>query len=104
MTEKAELERQLNDLDLLKQQISKLKSELTLSRRLEWLRRGLLGDDMKGGARQMKTARESFASDAPKPAETPRFDLNVEILEDGTVRVIPPLTNSPSGTNLTTPE
>jgi chromosome segregation ATPase len=39
--EKAELERQFNDLVVLKEQVRKLKEELAISHRLEWLRRGL---------------------------------------------------------------
>ena len=95
MAEKAELERQLNDLDVLKEQIKKLRSELAVSKRLDWIRRGILGvDDTKGATRLMQTARDSAGSTEKKPKE-PRYDLNVEILEDGTVRVLPPATNIP---------
>lgn len=99
MAEKAELERQLNDLDVLKDQIRKLRSELAISRRLDWIRRGILGvDEMKGATRQMQTARDSVAS-GDKQGEEPRYDLNVEILDDGTVRVLPPATNALPATN-----
>jgi chromosome segregation ATPase len=63
MSEKAELERQFNDLSVLRAQVSKLKEELSIARRLEWIRQGL------------------FAS------------------SDGSVKVIPPLTNRPAATN-----
>ena len=33
----------------------------------------------------------------PKPAPTNNYDLNVEIKSDGSVKVIPPLTNAPAG-------
>ena len=33
---------------------------------------------------------------APPPTSTTNYDLNVEIDADGSVRVIPPLTNSPA--------
>ncbi len=96
MADKAELERQLNDLEVLKTQIRKLKSELAISRRLDWIRRGILGaDDMKGATRQMNTARESIES-AEKKSREPNYDLNVEILEDGSVRVLTPGTNAPA--------
>jgi len=41
MGEKAELERQFNDLKVLRAQVAKLKEELTIARRLDWIRRGL---------------------------------------------------------------
>jgi chromosome segregation ATPase len=96
MAEKAELERQLNDLDLLREQISRLKSELAISRRLDWIRRGLLGGDMKGATRQMQSARESRTSSGTPASEQPQFNLNVEILDDGTVRVLPPGGEAPA--------
>jgi len=90
MAEKAELERQLNDLDVLREQISRLKSELAIERRLDWIRRGLLGaDTAKGASRQMQTAKESRSAASDTPKEEPKYDLNVEILDDGTVRVLP---------------
>jgi len=96
MAEKAELERQLNDLEVLKTQIKKLKADLAVSRRLDWIRRGILGaGNMKGATLQMQTARESAKPSEEKPRE-PKYDLNVEILEDGTVKVLPPPTNAPA--------
>lgn len=90
MAEKAELERQLNDLDVLREQISRLKSELAIERRLDWIRRGLLGaDTAKGASRQMQNAKESRSTTGSSPKEEPKYDLNVEILDDGTVRVLP---------------
>jgi len=97
MADKAELERQLNDLEVLKTQIKKLKTELAISKRLDWIRRGILGaDEMKGATRQMQTARKSAEPSEPKPEES-IYDLNVEILEDGSVRVLTPTTNAPAG-------
>jgi chromosome segregation ATPase len=40
MAEKAELERQFNDLAVLRAQVSKLKEELSIARRIEWIRQG----------------------------------------------------------------
>jgi len=100
MDEKAELERQLNDLEVLKTQIKKLKSELAISRRLDWIRRGILGDDMKGATRQMQNARQSVQT-ADQQSKEPKYDLNVEILEDGTVRVLTSETNSPPAESTT---
>lgn len=95
MADKAELERQLNDLEVLKTQIKKLRSELAVSRRLDWIRRGILGSsDTKGASRQMQNAKKSASASEAKSKE-PSFDLNVEILEDGTVRVLESSTNAP---------
>ena len=99
MTEKAELEKQFNDLKILKTQVSKLQEELTISRRLEWIRQGLFARDSKKGAQLlMENKTPAFPSTPntnaePKPG---KYDLNVEVSSDGTVKVIPPLTNAPA--------
>lgn len=97
MAEKAELERQFNDLAVLRAQVSKLKEELSIARRIEWIRQGLFANaDQKGAQKLMQGFK------APEPqAKTPKpfYDLNVEVSADGSVRVIPPLTNGPAATN-----
>ncbi len=85
--EKAALERQFNDLALLRDQIRKLKDELSIARRLEWIRRGLYGPEQKG----TEKLQPGFAA----PAGRTNFDLNVEIRQDGGARVVPPPTNAP---------
>lgn len=87
-TEKAELERQFNDMALLREQVKRLRNEMSLARRLDWIRRGLFGSFKKGGER----LQEGFK---PKPAET-NYNLNVELSVDGSVRLTPPSTNSPA--------
>lgn len=90
MGEKAELERQFNDLTILRAQVAKLKEELNIARRLEWIRKGLFAvDERKGAQLLMERTPPPVAS---QPTNT--YDLNVEVLADGSVRVIPPLTNS----------
>ncbi len=84
-TEKAELERQFNDLALLREQVRNLRSELSITRRLDWIRRGLYGSFMKGGERLQK----GFQPAAPPT----NYNLNVELNRDGTVKIIPPATN-----------
>jgi chromosome segregation ATPase len=93
MAEKAELERQFNDLTVLRAQVSKLKEELSVARRLEWIRRGLFAStDEKGAQKLMSGLKEPG-----KPAKpTPNYDLNVEVSSDGTVRMVPPGTNNPA--------
>jgi uncharacterized protein (DUF3084 family) len=91
MTEKADLERQFNDLTVLRAQVAKLKEELSIARRIEWIRQGLYArNDQKGAQQLMRTAPTAAA----KPAR-PAYDLNVEVSADGTVKVIPPQTNAP---------
>jgi predicted nucleic acid-binding Zn-ribbon protein len=88
-TEKAELERQFNDLKALKTQVSKLKEELAIARRLEFIRAGVFSG-LKGAEMLMRK---------PSPPSTPKaptnFNLNVEFKQDGGVKVIPS-TNAPS--------
>jgi chromosome segregation ATPase len=92
MGEKAELEKQFNDLTVLRAQVAKLREELNISRRLDWIRKGLFAVDEQKGAQQLMQRRPA----APKPTNT--YDLNVEVNADGSVRVIPPLTNGPAAT------
>jgi chromosome segregation ATPase len=92
--EKADLERQFNDLTVLRAQVAKLKEDLVIAKRLEWARQGILANaDQKGAQRLMQGLSASGKS-------TPRTnaDLNVEVKSDGSVRVIPPLTNAPPAT------
>jgi chromosome segregation ATPase len=93
ISQKADLERQFNDISVLKAQISKLREERNIARRLEWMRNGVsLSNSKKGAEQMMDLNSRSVASD--KPAKQPTYDLNVEIGNDGSVKVIPPLTNS----------
>src|SRR4051812_596571 len=48
--EKNDLERQFNDLAMLREQVHKMKDELSISKRLDWIRRGLYGS-LKGAER-----------------------------------------------------
>lgn len=90
MAEKAELERQFNDLAVVRAQVAKLREELNVSRRLEWIRKGLFPDDQVKGATLL-------VQKPPAPAaNTNRYDLNVEVNADGSVRVLPPPTNAPA--------
>ena len=95
MAEKAELERQFNDLKVLRAQVSKLKEELSIARRLEWIRQGLFASSDQRGAQKLMQGPAASQVKPPKPS----YDLNVEVNADGTVRVIPALTNRPAATN-----
>lgn len=90
MAEKAELEKQLNDIQFLKAQVAHLKAELSIAKRLEWIRKGLFNaGEMKGG--QLLIQKE-----APKPPAENAYDLNVEINSDGSIKIIPAATNAPA--------
>ncbi len=82
--EKSELERQFNDLAALREQVHKLRDELSVSRRLDWIRRGLYGS-LKGG----ELLRQGLASATTEPKE---YNLDVELRQDGGVKI---LTNAP---------
>ena len=100
MTEKAELEKQFNDLKVLRTQVAKLQEELTISRRLEWIRQGLFARDSKKGAQLLMENKTPAFPATPRTNGQPaaaKYDLNVEVSSDGTVKVIPPLTNAPAG-------
>jgi chromosome segregation ATPase len=93
MAQKAELEHKFNDLDELRQQVKKIKSDLFTARRLQFMKNDISG---KKGAELLVHPNIP----APAPASgLPANGLNVEIGSDGSVRVIPPLipsTNAPA--------
>lgn len=97
VAEKAELERQFNDLKVLRAQVAKLKEEMNISRRLAWIREGLFARaDEKGAQRLMQKNPPNTNAPNAKASANPahNYDLNVEVNSDGTVRVVPAVTNS----------
>jgi uncharacterized protein (DUF3084 family) len=95
MADLNEYQRQFNDLTIVKAQLSKLKDQMIMARRLEWARTGVYAAAEQKGAQRLMTGLKA----APHEPERPNYDLNVEIRSDGTTRVIPPLTNGvPSST------
>jgi chromosome segregation ATPase len=69
--ERTALMRQFTDINLVREQLRKLKAEQAVSRRLEWIRRGTYGN-----YRGAELLHKQLAS-APVPAAN--YDLNVEI-------------------------
>jgi chromosome segregation ATPase len=96
MVEKAEMERRFNDLEIMRAQVKKLKDELSFQRRLDWIRRGIFGEQKAAEVMVQQTGQNR---PAVTNASAPRYDLNVEVESDGTVRIIPSATNSPATTN-----
>jgi chromosome segregation ATPase len=86
IADKAELERQFNDLAVLRAQVSKLKAELAVARRLEWIRQGLFASNDQRGAQKLMQGLAASQVKAPKPT----YDLNVEVNADGSAKVISP--------------
>jgi len=85
--EKAELERQFNDLSLLRTQVAKLKEELSIARRLEWIRMGIYGMQTQKGAEKLMQAAATPSTGTP-------YNLNVELKQDGSATIISGQTNS----------
>lgn len=108
LAQKAELERKFNDLNVLRAQVKKLKDELFVTRRLQWMANGNDPGTPKKGAEGLMqnrsvTVSPASAAAAKITASTPAapagrtaspYDLNVEVGSDGSVRVIPAATNS----------
>lgn len=86
--EKADLEKKFNDLAALRDQVHKLKEELSIARRLDWIRRGLADAfSQKGGERQIASRPEPVAANP---------GLNVEVKQDGTSTISTP---APTGSD-----
>ena len=84
MAQKAEIEHKFNDLDELRKQVKKIKTDLFIARRLELMKND---NGNKKGAELLIQRTVSATNAVPAgPA-----DLNVEVGSDGSVKVIPPL-------------
>ena len=80
--QKDELEKRLTDLAFLKETVRKLKEDLAVARRLDWIRRGIYDAiAVKGGER----LTHPLALGTPGPAPT----LDVEIQQNGAVSITP---------------
>jgi chromosome segregation ATPase len=92
MAQKAEIEHKFNDLSALRQQVSKVKTELFIARRVQLMKND---NGQKRGAELLMT-RNPIVTNSPNAAA---YGLNVEVGSDGSVKVIPPLvapTNAPA--------
>jgi peptidoglycan hydrolase CwlO-like protein len=87
---RTELEGKFNNLTTMRSQVKKLKEDLLVSRRLQWMQAGTDpgSPQIKGGQLQMQRAAPTFA-------RAPRYDLYVEVGSDGAIRVMPMSNNSP---------
>ena len=95
MAQKAELEHKFNDVDDLRIQLNKIKTELFIARRARLMKND--NGHKKGAELLMQHSVTVTSPDkaatmpngAAKPAT--KYDLNVEVGSDGSVRAIPPL-------------
>lgn len=85
-TEKADLEKKFKDLVVLRDQMKKLREELSITRRLDFIRRGIIGTDIKGGTLLQQGIRRPSATNAPGGAAP----LKVELDTQGRARVVEP--------------
>jgi chromosome segregation ATPase len=99
VAEKAELERKFNNLNQVRTQVRKLRDDLLIAQRLKWMREGTDPSQQHKGA-QLLMARGSVTNRVMGPAH---YDLNVEVSSDGSVQVVPTMTNAPATTNISSP-
>jgi len=94
-----ELESKFNNLATVRTQVKKLKDDLFIARRLEWMRDGSdPGMQQKGGQLLMQ---RMAPTNATRP---PHYDLNVEVSSDGSIHVIPLPANAPATTTNPPPQ
>ena len=85
--EKITLEKQLNDLAYLRDQVRKLKDELNVARRLDWIRRGIYSTQpIRKGAEVLNEMKFGAPPpETPVPGKVPTLD--VELKRSGEVNV-----------------
>lgn len=82
MAEKAELEKKFNDLAVLREQVKKLKEELSIRTRMDFIRRGLYGFEKKGA----QLLVEGIKSPGPKSTNG-SVEIKAEVGTDGSAKV-----------------
>lgn len=85
LAEKADLERRFNDLAALRDQVRKLKEDLSIARRIDLIRRGLYGSDKKGA--QVLNAGIRTAT---PPTPGTNLPVKAELGTDGSVKITAP--------------
>ena len=90
--ERTEMERKMNDLAFLKEQISTIKSDQSIARRLDWMRSGTFMDERKGATLLVDGLKPLPST---KPMSTKGSQLNVEVHRDGTVTIKAPAPAAP---------
>jgi chromosome segregation ATPase len=96
IAQRAELEHKFNDIDEVRTQVKKLRDEMFVARRLQWMKNDNSG---KKGAELLMQKNTTTATTGTATNAKPDYNLNVEVGSDGSVKVIPPLvpgTNTPA--------
>ncbi len=96
IAQRAELEHKFNDIDEVRTQVKKLRDEMFVARRLQWMKNDNSG---KKGAELLMQKNTATATTGTATNAKPDYNLNVEVGSDGSVKVIPPLvpaTNTPA--------
>ena len=89
---KAELESKFDNLSTVRAQVKKLKDDLLVARRLQWMR-----DGSEAGSQQ-KGAQLLMQRPASAPVRPAHYDLDVEVSSDGSIHVIPLPASAPATT------
>jgi chromosome segregation ATPase len=95
---KTELESKFNNLSTVRAQVKKLKDDLLIARRLQWMR------ERSEPSSQQKGAQLLMQRTVSAPARPPHYDLNVEVSSDGSIHVIPLPANAPATTTNLPPQ
>ena len=99
VAQKAELESKFNNLSQVRTQVRKLRDDLLMAQRLKWMRDGTDPSQQRKGA-QLLMVSGSATNRVVGPAH---YDLNVEVSSDGSVQVVPTMTNAPATTHTSSP-
>ena len=67
LVEKSELERRFADLAVLREQVKKLKEDLSIARRMDFIRRGLYGTETKGATMLQNGIKKPVATAETRP-------------------------------------
>jgi chromosome segregation ATPase len=86
--QREDLERQFNDLEVVRAQYHKLKDELYIARRMELNKYN--NGSKKGGQLLMERPAVTVVASAESTPAT-NYNLNVEVGSDGSVKIIPPI-------------
>lgn len=100
VAEKAELVQKFNNLSQVRAQVRKLRDDLLVARRLKWMREGTDPSQQQRKGAELLMVHAPAVNQNVGPAH---YNLNVEVSSDGSVQVIPALTNAPAATNRSSP-
>ena len=94
MAQKAELEHRFSDIDVVRAQVKKLRDELFVARRMQWMNEGTSPTASPQKGAQLLMQHTPTSKSGSSASRSPQYDLNVEVGSDGSVHVIQPATNS----------